>query len=496
MLTKADFQNAIKDSIAAYPAIAPLYNAGDPRITQHLDAMATMLAMLSAQIETAMAEPFEKVRDATVLADAAMRGIIRKGVAARVRVKLENKGTAACTVDSGRTVFDAAGMPYRLETSATVAAGESGSVEAVQLKTITINHIVAGSVPFYSIEIPVAEDGAYLCSVGVKNGDGDFTYSDHYVNVSVGDRVFHIETDDRQRVYVRFGLGGVAGVQPLDGAGLTLTVAYTFGNVSPAFGSPFAFEYMGSPAESSVELSMHSVVMPGQDPIAMNVLRDLAKYPSIYDSNAVFLGEFDFLVRRNFPTLQFLSVWNESAEEQARGASVNNINTLFVACLSADGSERVLAEVNSSSPLSPIEITTLTGTQVAIKRAIWTADDSYKVRFFTPIRSKIVISVDATIATSYVASDIRAKIIETLLINYGETSAVSKRGRNKPLYQQIYALLKLKIPALSTGLADLLVNIQTPPSALNRPELWRYVATDSLTVTVSNANVITPQWGG
>jgi len=496
MLTKADFQQAIKDSIASYPAIAPLYNAGDPRITQHLDAMATMLAMFSAQIETAMAEPFEKVRDATVLADAAMRGIIRKGVAARVRIKVENKGAAPFLVDSGRMVFDAAGMSYRLESSATVASGASGTVDAVQMKTITVNHTVTGSAPFYAIEIPASEDGSWLCSVGVRDGDGEFTYSDHYTNVANGDRVFHIETDDRQRVYVRFGFGGVVGAQPADGTQISMSVAYTFGNINPAFGSPFSFEYLGSPAESSVDLSMDSVVIPGQDPIAMNVLRDLAKYPSIYDSNAVFLGEFDFLVRRNFPSLKFLSVWNESAEEQVRGPSVNNINTLFVACLSEDGSESVLTESSPLSPLAPVVITSPTGTQAAIERAILTADDSYRVKFYTPIRSKILIAIDATVATSYAASDVRAKIIDVIVSNFGESAATSRRGRSKPLYQQIYALLKSKIPALSTGLSDLTVNIQTPANVLTRPELWRYVTPDSLTVSVSNANVITPQWGG
>ena len=66
MLTKKGFQQAIVDSVAAYPAVAPLYQAGDPRILQSLDAVATMLAMFSSQIETAMAEPFEKVRNSTV----------------------------------------------------------------------------------------------------------------------------------------------------------------------------------------------------------------------------------------------------------------------------------------------------------------------------------------------------------------------------------------------------------------------------------------------
>ena len=83
MYTKADFQEAIANSIANYPTIAPLYHAGDPRIRQHLDAMATMLAMFSSQLEVAQTEQYEKARDSTVLADAAMRGIIRKGRAPR-----------------------------------------------------------------------------------------------------------------------------------------------------------------------------------------------------------------------------------------------------------------------------------------------------------------------------------------------------------------------------------------------------------------------------
>ncbi|MFZ3150834.1 MAG: hypothetical protein WA116_04035, partial [Anaerolineaceae bacterium] len=68
MYTKADFQKKIADTIGNYQSIAPLYQAGDPRMLQHLDAMATMLAMFSAQVETAQAEPYDKVRDSTVLA--------------------------------------------------------------------------------------------------------------------------------------------------------------------------------------------------------------------------------------------------------------------------------------------------------------------------------------------------------------------------------------------------------------------------------------------
>ena len=106
MLLREDFQKAIESSVARYPAVGALVKAGDPRILQHLDAMATMLGMYSAQLEVATAEPFEKTRDSTVLADAAMRGIIRKSTPARVQIAVTNAGTAAFRVDGGRSLVD------------------------------------------------------------------------------------------------------------------------------------------------------------------------------------------------------------------------------------------------------------------------------------------------------------------------------------------------------------------------------------------------------
>lgn len=498
MLTKADFQQAIRDSISAYPAISPLYQAGDPRVTQHLDAMAAMLAMFSAQLETAMSEPFEKTRDATVLADAAMRGIVRKATPARVRVRAANRGTSAFLVESGRTVLDSAGLPYRIETSASVPAGAGATFDAVQLRSMTIKHTVTSSEPFYAIEIPSAEDGAFLAGIAVSDADGEFTHRERYVNTFPDERVFHVEADDRQRVYARFGFDGIVGVQPKDGHAISLSVFYTVGEVSPAFGSPFSFEYLGSPMEAAIELKMDALLLPGQNPPDMSVLRDLARYPSVYDHNAVFLGEFDFLVRRNFPTLRFLSVWNESAEEQARGPNIDHINTLFVACLSSTGEESILTEADPAAPVPPAVIAeeSLTDTQREIKAAILAADDSYKVRFFTPVRSKIAMTISARVATSYVASDVRQKIIEAILSEFGEAAAASRRGRNRPLYQRVYALLREKVAALSGGESDLTVNILEPEALAARPEMWRYVATDSLFVTVETVNIVTPSWGG
>ena len=492
MYTKADFQQAIADTINSYPAIAPLYKAGDPRILQSLEAMATMLSMLSAQIETAQAETFEKSRDATVLADAAMRGIILKGTCARAKIRAVNSGDSSFTLDSGRTILDSSGRSWHVETAVTVPAGETGTFEATQQEFTTISHTVSGSVPFYAIEVPAAEDDAYLCSISVSDADGAYSYRDRYVNTAVGERVFHVEADERQRVYVRFGYRGVIGTQPADGTVIRLRVGYTNGDVLPEYDSPLSFEYINSPIEASVELKFDELLVPGQNPVPMNVLRDLAKYPSAYDASAVYLGEFDFLVRRNYPSLQFLSVWNECTEEQARGPSVSNVNCIFVACLSAAGTEQILE--NASAPAEIAE-SDLTGTQEAIRELIENADDSYRVRFFTPVISKIQIAITAKVSTSYIASDIEAKIKEVLIDSYGKEAAAAKRGQMKPLYRQIYALLREKVSALSDGQADLTVSISGYSDASVRPELWRYVDADSLTVTVETANILVPAWG-
>ena len=112
------------------------------------------------------------------------------------------------------------------------------------------------------------------------------------------------------------------------------------------------------------------------------------------------------------------------------------------------------------------------------------------------LRMPIAMTISARVATSYVASDVRQKIIEAILSEFGEAAAASRRGRNRPLYQRVYALLREKVAALSGGESDLTVNILEPEALAARPEMWRYVATESLSVTVETVNIVTPSWGG
>lgn len=493
MYTKEDFQKAISQSIEQYPSLAPLFKAGDPRVLQPLSAMATMLAMFSAQLEVAQAEPFEKTRDSTILADAAMRGIIPKATPSKVRILVKNDSTEPCKIESGRKVIDSNGRHYRVEGSVVAGAKEEVYVQAIQVDEEVIQHEVAKDMPFYSIPIPSIEDGSFLSGISVSDKSGVLEYRGRYVNTWPGERIYHIEVDDNQKSYVRFGYRDVAGVQFNEGDILSVTIYKSFGKIDIKSGSPFSFEYIQSPVESSIDMRMDSLLAQGEDPITISTLRDLARYPSIYDESAVFLGEFDFLIRKKFTSLRFLSVWNEATEESVRGASLDNINTLFVACLSATGDELIAPEGDGPDDVVFIQDGELTETQKNIKETILRADDSYKVRFAAPVRHKIPMRIKAIVSTSYVAEDVRKAISDEVIKEFGEDAITSKRGGASPLYQRVYAMLKAKIPALSDGDADLEVRIDGAHK--KRPELWQFVDPESLEVEVVTANVTTPNWG-
>lgn len=490
MYTREDFmQKAIDVSLAKYPKMATLIKAGDVRVMQQLQAMATMLEMYSMQLEVAQSEPFEKTRDSTVLADAAMRGLIPKSSPAMIRINLKNDSALEFTIQPGRSLLDAQGRLFRVETPVAVPAGQTGSFIAVQIYSKEFIHTVSGSRPFYAIPIDLADDDSSLCGLEVMDSNGLYEYREQYTNTAADERVYHVEADERQRVYVRMGQAGVVGFQPIDGTELTIRSHYSMGDIRFEPNSIMVFEVMGSPIESQVEMRFDELVSSGENPPSIIELRELAKYPSVYNHNAVFLGEFDFLVRRNFPGLKFLSVWNEGTEEDVRGMSLDNINAIFVACL--DEVEEVVASPDGVT----FEQTELTEAQKRIKAKILAADDSYRVRFFAPVRSPIAITIKAAIPTSYEEQIVKEQIEEVILSEFGEQSKQSKRGRAMPLYQRIYQILREKIPALLVDGSDLEVVIEKQRSD-KRPELWRYVSPETLSVAVRTRSCAMPYWGG
>lgn len=467
MKTKADFQAKTAAEISNYPRAAQLYKAQDPTLLAKLDSMAAMLAMFSAEQDVAAAEPFTKARDATVLADATAKGILPFGTPARMSMTVENTNAVPFTIASGRRVLDKQGRVYVVEVGTTVPANDSAEVTIVQRSERKFDHTVTVSQPFYMIEVPAPEAGRHMAEVLVEDEDGnEFTYRPEYVNTLPGDRVFHLQSDENQRLFVEFGAASVAGYQPGAGEVFTITVIETEGGVTLDAGSRFTFEYTGGPEEGGVRLSLDSVLSPGAAPPDINTLREFTRFPSIYDTNAVYLGNFDFLVRRKLAPFRFLSIWNEQVEEAVRGPSVDNINTLFVAAMK-DGVDD--ADLRAQ-----------------IRSVILAADDSYRVADVEVVETEIPVDIVARVPAVYDFAQVEQQIRELILDRYGRDSDFAKAGQNRVLYKRIYRLLTDNVDALKGEIADLEVEV-TDPDVNIKPEQYRYVSADSLTITVEQA---------
>lgn len=460
MKTKADFQQLIADSVSAFPAISAFYQARDPRLMAGLDAMATMLAMLSAEQDVAAMEPFTKARDMTVLADAAVKGVLPFGRGLEVLLFVENSSSQPVPVSSGRIILDAQGRYYVVTVGATIAAASSGTLRATQVTKRVVTHTVSVSRPFYEIEIEAPAVG-HIASVSVSGSGGAYAYTPDFVNVAVGERVYHIKSDEKRRLFVQFGATGVTGHQPSAGSVITITITDTEGDVDLAVGAQFSFEYAGSVYESGLKITMSEVVSPGSGPMDIATMREVCSYPSTYDSNAVFLGNFDFLVRRELSPFTFLSIWNEQREEVARGPSIDNINRLFVSARKAGVVDSVL--------------------QSQIAEVILRADDSYRVTAVAIDDVEVPLTVAIQIPSIYDSEAVRQQAIALILRDYGATSAWSKRGEAKLLYKDIYDLLKTNIQALQDRYSDMQVVV--PPIAGVLPEQFRRITEASLTVT-------------
>lgn len=462
MKTKQDFLDQIAASISGYPTVAQLYQAGDPILLSMLEAMASQLSMISAEIDVAAMEPWTKARDVTVLADAAIKGVLPFGRPARVKVLVENVSSSPVQVSAGRKLLDTQGREYVVDQGATVAPGGSGFIYAVQKQERSFTHTVTVSQPFYRINVPAAEGGRHIVEIRVS-GDAQYKFIPEFVNVAVGERTFHIESDEQRVINIQFGADGIAGYQPGAGELMTVTVVETNGSVTLSPGSKYAFEYSYSAFERGVQLKHDSLVSPGAAPLDIATLREICSYPSIYDQSAVYRGNFDFLVRRQLSPFKFLSVWNEQIEEAVRGPSVDNINRLFVAAES-DGVDQ-------------------TSLRADISRVIRGADDSYRITFVDVDHSPIPVNIAAAVPAIYDFAVVRQQIIDVVLAEYGPNSTFAKRGMSRVLYKRLYDLLTKKIQALQGSGSDVQITITDSGTIL--PEQYRYVSLASLTVNVT-----------
>lgn len=460
ILTKDEFFNAALNHIGSYPALAERVAVGDVFVTQHIGAIAQMLAMLSMQIGLGETEAWTKARDSMVLADAAARQIFPYGTAARCNFTVENNGTAAVTINAGRRLLDSRNRVWTVTDGAVINAGRSGDISAMQYNSTQFTHEVSELKSFYQIPIPEPLSDQYLLEVIVRHNDGSlFKHIERFNNVTNGDKVYHLFGDEIMNLYITFGLIDKFGYVPDVGEKFNIELRYTSGDITLKTDSELSFEYV-QPNDENVAIFVKDMIQQGADAPNISELREVTRYPSIYDENAVYLGEFQALIERKHNPFMFLSVWNELAEEKARGQSVQNINKLFVSFVKSG--------------------VTAAAMQSQIRNTIQMADDSYQVVFVPAIERVIAVTVNMQLKSMYDEADVRQQIVLWLLNQYGRNSLWAKRGGQRINNRNTVRELTQSIPQFADGGSDLSMTFTQPSVIL--PELFQYVTAASITI--------------
>lgn len=461
-VTKAEFIQSAVDEIASYPTIALRYQIGDPLIIQSLASMAAMLGDVSNLVEVTAGEPFTMARDVTVRSDAAVKGILPFGTPSIAAIKVTNGALVAVQVAAGRSLQDAAGRYWLVTTGVTLAAGAVGYLTAKQVSSRIFTHQVATYRPFYSVPLSQPEVG-FIAAVLV---DG-FGYSTDFANIEDGERVYNIKSDETGELSLQFGIDGLSGYQPAVGESIAVTVQDTEGAVALSAGLKFYFEYTGGAADAMLAMELFEVSQAGADPMDISTMREVCSYPGIYDDSAVFGSNFDFVVRKAISPVTFLSIWNEAKEEEVRGPSLDNINTLFVAVRKTGTTQAVL--------------------ESRITAVIHRADDSYKIKYVPAVDVVVPMVVTLTIPAVYEAGAVTQQVRTILLNEYGPDSAWAKRGEAQILEKDVYRLMRdNNVTALSSRLGNLIVNSIGDDDTL-LPEQYRYITAESLQVLLQEA---------
>ncbi|UOO89179.1 hypothetical protein LVJ82_17310 [Vitreoscilla massiliensis] len=460
--TKDELYNEALNELSNVEALAERVQIGDVTITQPIAAIAQMLAMLSMQTDLGLSEYWTRARDSFVLADAAARQILPFGSAKVFKIAVRNDSTAPLTLLAGRRLLDQRSRLWVVREGVIVPAGGTATLTATQYNEYEFTHTVTESKSFYWIAIPEPEANQSLISMQViKAATGDeFVHTEKFNNIELDSLVYHVMGDEKLNMYIQFGHMGKFGYTPTIGEQITIKTRQSYTNFTIDIGSQFSLEYSGE-KEEFLSFFANEELQAGGGAASISELRELVKFPYLYDENAVYLGEFTQLIQRKMRPFVFLAVWNEAVEESVRGANVNNINTLFVSLLKSN--------------------TTMALAQAEITKIIQQADDSYKIKFVGAKEVQVSFNVSIWLSPLHDSVAVSQKIKLWVIENFGRNSTWARRGRQRINISDTTDKLKAAVPELSDGKSDVVINVVDPN--VNLPEAFRYVSDTSLKIT-------------
>lgn len=458
-----------------FPVTSARYRAGDPTVTAQLNAIQHMLAEIGRDIEISELEPFRKSREATILADASNKGILPIGTPCQHYVRITNGGTDRITLESGRVFEDGQGRPWRLLQNAEIQGNDFIDVLCEQSQIRQIKRTIIETIPFYQFTVPIEDDMSMVTMAVTDQDQNVYNFITRWMNISAGERGITLSTNSLREITLEFGDSSRFGRTLEANTELTISIIETYGEVDASALKEAMLQQTNTSQEAKLQIKFISdgLVRMGANPLSIDQMRLLASYPT-HDDNAVFLGNFDFLIRKKFMArCHYLHVWNETIHERYFGANIKNINHLFVSVVPKHQNEYSLICEE-------------------IRQLITHVDNLYsddKTVFHEIEERPFNVYINATLSSVHDVETVKGQITTLLMSNYGKEQIASSYNLEEGFnLQEISKLINTKISAFQDRQSDFNITIEDLSTAPIKPNQWLYMSQDSIHISVKRTS--------
>ncbi|WP_289115170.1 hypothetical protein [uncultured Psychrobacter sp.] len=472
-------RNNILESIGShindYPEVAERWRAGDPTVRAMLTSIVEAAVFLKRDNDVNAIEPFIKSKNRTIIADAINKGILPVATPCQHKITIENAAAKTLTLSQGRLLEDGTGRQWRLLAAITVGAGATKTVLAEQ-STVNYGRVtIPVNEPFYTMSLSTTDD-AYFSSIGITNVTSGEVYqhTPKFMNAGINQPIYTLQSDNLSNINVIFGASDRAGKTVQAGEVYEVAITQTYGEVDPASLKQASLSEIADSDESALNIYFKAgdMTRAGANPLTINQLRLLASFPSMYDRNAVFMGNFTFLIMQHFMSrLNYMAIWNETAHERYYGASLDSINHLNLAIVPKLNTELERAQL-------------ITDIQQLVARADSLLDG--RVRVMSAIERPYKITITGRLAAVHDIDSVRVQIKELLLVDYGKGSlAANHHNADGFNLQELSTRLRGGISAFQDRISDFTVSGEDVGQNPVKPHEWAFLSDNSITINLT-----------
>jgi len=475
MSERSKLLESISSNINDYPEVAERWRAGDPTVRAMLTSIVEAAIFLKRDNDVNTVEPFIKSKNRTIIADAINKGVLPTATPCQHLLTVENNSQATVVLSQGRVIEDGTGRQWRFMAALNLAAGEKKTVLVEQSIINRVSMTVPINEPFYTVALSTT-DGAYFSGVGITNTTtGDiYTHTPKFMNAAIDAPVYTLQSDDLVTIKVVFGASDRAGKTVQAGETYEFAITQCYGEIEAASLSQAALSEINSSNESKLNLYFKAgdMIRAGANPLTINQLRLLASFPSMYDRNAVFMGNFTFLVMQHFMNrFDYMAIWNETTHEKYYGASLDSINHLNLA---------VVAKSSSTSEKNQL----ISDIQQLVARADSLLEG--RVRIKTVVERPYKITITGRLGAVHDMDSVRTQIKELLLVSYGKGSLAAIHHNADGFNQlEIATRLRAEISAFQDRISDFTVSSEDVSANPVKPHEWAYLSSSSITINLT-----------